>query len=235
MLPVVAARGSLEASPRAAAPLVPRRPFGRRCRHERRDERTYGDLTTQIAALLMRRMGYGAVAQAVAAIRRPRAAGRAGLAFARDERLHQASATAAGLSPACEQDLQRGVRGRAPAASARGRRSRLDDIAASSRALIAWVCAAAAATGLLIGPLGLLLLRRVLARLQGVGAALIRLARNDTSVDIPGPRPSGRGGPARALGGGLQGQVDRAPAKEGRARAAQSPARCGHQQHAAGA
>ena len=29
-------------------------------------------------------------------------------------------------------------------------------------------------------------LRRVLARLQGIGSALVRLARNDTSVDIPG-------------------------------------------------
>ena len=48
------------------------------------------------------------------------------------------------------------------------------------------MCAAAAVTGLLIGPLGLLLLRRVLARLQGIGSALIRLARNDTSVEIPG-------------------------------------------------
>ena len=62
----------------------------------------------------------------------------------------------------------------------------LDDIAARSHTIITWVCAAAAATGLIIGPLGLLLLRRVLGRLQGVGAALVRLARNDTSVDIPG-------------------------------------------------
>ena len=41
-------------------------------------------------------------------------------------------------------------------------------------------------SGLLIGPIGLLLLGRVLSRLQGVGTALVRLARNDTSVDIPG-------------------------------------------------
>jgi len=39
---------------------------------------------------------------------------------------------------------------------------------------------------LLIGPIGLLLLRRVLSRLQGIGTALVRLARNDTSIDIPG-------------------------------------------------
>ena len=74
--------------------------------------------------------------------------------------------------------------------SASGARSRadaaLESIASQSRTLIAWVCAAAAVTGLLIGPVGLLLLRRVLARLQGVGSALLRLARNDTSIDIPG-------------------------------------------------
>src|SRR5437773_105211 len=73
----------------------------------------------------------------------------------------------------------------------RQRRSRagaevLEDIASSARTLITWVCAAAAVSGLLIGPIGLLLLRRVLSRLQGVGTALLRLARNDTSVDIPG-------------------------------------------------
>ena len=62
----------------------------------------------------------------------------------------------------------------------------LRNIKASARMLITWVCAAAAVTGLLVGPIGLLLLRRVLARLQGIGWALLRLARNDTSVDIPG-------------------------------------------------
>ena len=45
---------------------------------------------------------------------------------------------------------------------------------------------AAAVTGLLIGPLCLLLLRRMLARMRGIGSALIRLARNDTSVEILG-------------------------------------------------
>jgi diguanylate cyclase (GGDEF)-like protein len=62
----------------------------------------------------------------------------------------------------------------------------LDALVAHARSLVTWVCAAAAATGLLIGPIGLFFLHRVLARLQGIGSALIRLARNDTSVDIPG-------------------------------------------------
>ena len=64
--------------------------------------------------------------------------------------------------------------------------SALGDIKTRSRTLITWVCAAAAVTGLLIGPVGLLLLRRVLERVQGIGWALLRLARNDTSIDIPG-------------------------------------------------
>ena len=54
-----------------------------------------------------------------------------------------------------------------------------------SRFLIAWILAGASIAGLLIGPLGLYLLRRVLKRVQVVGASLGRLARNDTSVDIP--------------------------------------------------
>ncbi len=45
---------------------------------------------------------------------------------------------------------------------------------------------------------------------------------------------SRRGGQARALGGRLQVQVDRAAAEKGRVRAAQSSARCGDQQHAPG-
>jgi diguanylate cyclase (GGDEF)-like protein len=38
---------------------------------------------------------------------------------------------------------------------------------------------------LVVGPLGYLFLRQMLRRMQGVGAALNRLARNDTSVEIP--------------------------------------------------
>ncbi len=62
----------------------------------------------------------------------------------------------------------------------------LGRIGERARTLITWVCVAAAVSGLLICPIGLLLLRRVLGRLQGIGWALVRLARNDTSVEIPG-------------------------------------------------
>jgi diguanylate cyclase (GGDEF)-like protein len=40
-------------------------------------------------------------------------------------------------------------------------------------------------TGLAAGPLGYMFLRQMLMRLEGIGTALNRLARNDTSVEIP--------------------------------------------------
>ena len=63
--------------------------------------------------------------------------------------------------------------------------ARLNQLTTQSRILIAWILAGASIAGLLTGPLGLFLLRRVLKRIQAVGASLGRLARNDTSVDIP--------------------------------------------------
>jgi len=63
---------------------------------------------------------------------------------------------------------------------------RLEGLAVQARSLTTWVSVAAAVTGFLIGPLCLLLLRRMLARMRGIGSALIRLARNDTSVEILG-------------------------------------------------
>ncbi len=148
-----------------------------------RAERTYKDRNAKIAALLAR-VGYRPthnVAERFAALEQQ---GAVVFEFARRQLPEQASAAAAQFAAAAE-DLQRGV------AAERQQRARavevaLVNIAASSRSLIAWVCAAAAITGLLIGPMGLLLLRRVLARLQGIGWALLRLARNDTSIDIPG-------------------------------------------------
>jgi diguanylate cyclase (GGDEF)-like protein len=62
----------------------------------------------------------------------------------------------------------------------------LDNLSAIARSLVTWVSAAVALIGLLFGPVGLLFLRRMRTRLQSIGTALIRLARNDTSVDIPG-------------------------------------------------
>ena len=147
------------------------------------DERTFADLTAQIP-VLMQGMGYGPshkLSQQYADLAQ---LGAMVLAFVRDERLYQASVMAAQYAQSM-QDFQRQV------AAERQRRSRageavLENVASSSRALVTWVCAAAAVSGLLIGPIGLLLLRRVLSRLQGIGTALVRLARNDTSIDIPG-------------------------------------------------
>ena len=61
----------------------------------------------------------------------------------------------------------------------------LDRLGAKARVQIVWILAGAGIAGVLIGPLGLFLLRRVLKRIGAVGAALARLARNDTSVEIP--------------------------------------------------
>ena len=62
----------------------------------------------------------------------------------------------------------------------------LETLAAHANSLTNWVWAAAALTGLAIGPFCLLLLHRMLARMRGIGSSLTRLARNDTSVEIPG-------------------------------------------------
>jgi diguanylate cyclase (GGDEF)-like protein len=61
----------------------------------------------------------------------------------------------------------------------------LDRLGAKARVQIGWILAGAGIAGVLIGPLGLLVLRQVLKRIGAVGAALARLARNDTSVEIP--------------------------------------------------
>jgi diguanylate cyclase (GGDEF)-like protein len=62
----------------------------------------------------------------------------------------------------------------------------LQDLRQRASALVRWVAVAATISGLIIGPIGLWLLSRVLTRLQGAAYALLRLARNDTSVEIPG-------------------------------------------------
>jgi len=126
--------------------------------------RPTGELRSRFAGLSQQ----GASVFALAAARRPTEATAAADAYA-------AAAEALRLQIV----EQRGKRARAA-------QEALAAIAASSRSLITWVCVAAAVSGLLIGPIGLLLLRRVVARVQGIAVALVRLARNDTSVDIPG-------------------------------------------------
>jgi diguanylate cyclase (GGDEF)-like protein len=61
----------------------------------------------------------------------------------------------------------------------------LERLAGHAGRLTAWT-SAAAALAILVVPLCLLLLHRMLGRMRGIGSALIRLARNDTSVEIPG-------------------------------------------------
>jgi diguanylate cyclase (GGDEF)-like protein len=106
------------------------------------------------------------------------------LALAGDERAADAAAAGARYAVAADD-----LKGRVVAvrlARTRAAAQSLEALAAESRTLITWVSAAAAVTGLLLGPIGVILLGRILARLEGVGSALLRLARNDTSVDIPG-------------------------------------------------
>lgn len=62
----------------------------------------------------------------------------------------------------------------------------LDALRRQARELTAQAGWVALVTGLLIGPLGLLTLYLSLSRLQQIGSALNRLARNDTSVEIAG-------------------------------------------------
>jgi diguanylate cyclase (GGDEF)-like protein len=59
-------------------------------------------------------------------------------------------------------------------------------LAEQARSLITSVSAGVALIGLVVGPLGLFFLRRMRTRLEAIATALIRLSRNDTSVDIQG-------------------------------------------------
>jgi diguanylate cyclase (GGDEF)-like protein len=147
------------------------------------DERAYRALTADIAALIPRAQdaGDGRLALRFAAIA---AAGQAAIDAAKLGQRAQALASASAYAEAMA-GLERSL--------AAQRMGSLDEVEETltrlgerARALITWVAAGAAITGLLIGPLGLLLLHRMLTRLQAIGWALIRLARNDTSVDIPG-------------------------------------------------
>jgi diguanylate cyclase (GGDEF)-like protein len=144
-------------------------------------ERTLQDLGREITALLAG-LGYGPAhrlsEQLGEVARQAKAA-----TLARQPR--EQLAPAAGRYTAAIDGLKRDVTGER-LRRAHTSEAELDGLAAHAHSLITWVSAAAAATGLLIGPIGLFFLHRVLSRLQGIGSALLRLARNDTSVDIPG-------------------------------------------------
>ena len=64
--------------------------------------------------------------------------------------------------------------------------SALGALAEQARSLVTSVSAGVALIGLIAGPLGLFFLRRMRTRIEALATALIRLARNDTSVDIQG-------------------------------------------------
>ena len=147
------------------------------------ENRTFRELNRN-AATLLTTMGYGpahALSVKLADLERD---GALVLALWGDQRAADAAAAAKPYVEAAE-DLKRAIVAERQSKT-RAAADALGKIAAESRSLITWVSAAAAATGLLIGPIGVLLLSRILARLQGIGTALLRLARNDTSVDIPG-------------------------------------------------
>ena len=55
----------------------------------------------------------------------------------------------------------------------------------NSRRLLGWVFVTALVALVLIGPVSLMLMRSVTGRLAGIGEAMLRLARNDTSVVVP--------------------------------------------------
>ena len=147
------------------------------------DERAFRELTDWSASL-MQRMGYGPADKLPERYADVAQLGAFALAYARDERRYQAGAMAADFATAMD-EVQHGLQAD-ERQRARATQAELEGIRASSRSVVAWVLAGTLASGLLIVPLGLFSLRRVMARLHGIGGALVRLARNDTSVDVPG-------------------------------------------------
>ncbi len=59
-------------------------------------------------------------------------------------------------------------------------------LTASARTLVNWVAAIGLLACLLIGPLALVLLRRMLQRLERISLAMMRLAENDITIEIEG-------------------------------------------------
>ena len=158
--------------------------------------------------------GLWPVAQALPAICRSRAAGCDGLGI-RSRRA--ASIRRVSWRPSTPSPCRiSSVRSQPSASGDRVRAKRCWRMSRRARARSStWVCAAAAVSGLLIGPIGLLLLRRVLSRLQGIGTRA-RPPRPQRHLDRhPRTGASRRAGQPRALGGRLQGQVHRALAEEG--------------------
>jgi diguanylate cyclase (GGDEF)-like protein len=147
------------------------------------DERAFEELATKVPPL-MQRLGLDASHELRRQYANLALQGALIFAFVADQRLDQAEAMTTEYAASME-SLQRRVQAER-ALNARAGEAMLKGIAASGRSLASWVTAAAAICGLALGPVGLLFLRRMLSRLQGIRTALLRLARNDTSIDIPG-------------------------------------------------
>ena len=76
----------------------------------------------------------------------------------------------------------------------------LDLLRRNARSLVHWVLGTALAALLLIGPISLPLMRRVTVRLRDITRGMLRLAANDTSLEIAGTQePDEIGAMARAL------------------------------------
>jgi diguanylate cyclase (GGDEF)-like protein len=182
-LGLVVLAGSLQVRLERQRGLIATAPFLADAGQGLESERTFAALTNE-AASLIERMGYGPRSKLSRQYADVALLGALILAYARDGRSYETRAMAGEFAASMDdtQRLAQAEQHRLASDAEAG----LASIAASSRTIIAQVWTGIAASGLLIIPMGLLLLRRVLARLEGVGSALVRLARNDTSVDVPG-------------------------------------------------
>jgi diguanylate cyclase (GGDEF)-like protein len=147
------------------------------------DEKAFRDLTAAIAALIDEIAPGEAegLAQRFALLA---AQGAAVFDLARSGQREAASAAAARHASAAD-GLALQVLTHAQNRSGGADRT-LAELAAQASSLATRGSIIAIMTGLLIGPMALLFMSHALSRLRGIGSALGRLARNDTSVEIPG-------------------------------------------------
>ena len=146
------------------------------------DDKLYRDLTTAIAGLIDR-VALDRTEKLSQRFALLASQGAAVLALARDKQTDVAAATAARYASAADGlMLEVLTESRHHLAAVD---ENLEKLIQHARGLTNYASAGATIT-LLVAPLCLLLLHGMLARTRGIGSALIRLARNDTSVEIPG-------------------------------------------------
>ena len=160
----------------AAAPIAP-------SLTNEKDERTYQDLNAEIPGLIERLAPRRSqtLLERFAAIA---AQGGSVFELARKQQRDKAIEASAAYASAADElllDVLQDANRRTTATE-----KKLQSLTARAQNLAGWVSTAAAAAGLLIGPFCFLLLNRMLTRTRALGSALIRLARNDTSVEITG-------------------------------------------------